>query len=608
MTEPRLGEELRLRDVLRHGRAAAVLAWRVAPGLLLGSLLLTAAASAGPIALAWLTRALLDALSTGRPPLTVAGLLALTSLATAATPHALQFCAAELDRRLHLSTQDNLFAALGRHVGLGRLESPSFQDRLQLAGNTGRAAASQIIAGTLGLASSLALSAGFLATLLSLHPAVALLVTAAIAPALWLNFSLSRSGARMLLGTSQAHRRQIFFARLLTSPQAAKEVRLFGLGDFLRRRMLGELTAVNAAERTLDLRKFRMQVLLGGLSAGLAGAGLVWLAAGSGAHGVGRVSLYLLSVAGLQSAIATGVHSLASTHQALLLFDHYAAVTGAEPDLPRADGRPVAVLQHGIRLRDVWFRYGEDQPWILRGLDLSIPAGRSTALVGLNGAGKSTVVKLLCRFYDPVRGSITWDGVDLRDADPAGLRHRISTVFQDFQDYDLSARENVGLGDLDALPDIGRIQQAAELAGIHATLARLPYAYETQLTRIFATGQGSDDPRQGVLLSGGQWQRVALARALLRSEADLLILDEPSSGLDVEAEAELQATLRVHRRGRTSLLISHRLNTLRDADQIVVLDDGRVAEHGGHDELVRLDGIYARLFRVQADGYAGVPG
>jgi ATP-binding cassette subfamily B protein len=212
------------------------------------------------------------------------------------------------------------------------------------------------------------------------------------------------------------------------------------------------------------------------------------------------------------------------------------------------------------------------------------------------------LVKLLCRFYDPTRGAILWDGVDLRDIPVADLRRRMATVFQDFMAYDLTAAENIAVGDLTALDDPARVADAARRAGCDATLTALPAGYATMLSRTFDPMYG-EDPTSGVLLSGGQWQRVAIARALLRDDADLLVLDEPSSGLDAEAEHEIHQRLGEHRRGRTSLLISHRLSTVRDAGTIAVLDGGTIVERGSHAALMAEGGLYARLFSLQASGY-----
>ncbi|WP_344506546.1 ABC transporter ATP-binding protein [Dactylosporangium maewongense] len=596
MSEVRAGD---VTEALRMGLRAAPSAVLAMAGAALG-------AGVGPVVLAWLTRDLLDRLVAGAVPLVLAFAVAGIGVALASVPPVMQYTSNELDRRLSLCAQERLFSALQRHVGLQRLEDPTFQDRVQLAGTAGRSAPAQVVSGSLGLLSSVAALAGFLATLIVLSPIVAAVVVAASAPAVVAHLRLGRRHAAVVTGSGHAQRRQLFYARLLTTAEAAKEVRLFGLGDFFRGRMLADLGSVNAAERRVDRSRLRTQVLLGALGAVVAGGGLVWLTrqAATGAYTVGDLTVFVVAVAGVQAAVAQGIAQVAAMLEAQLLFAHFLFVVRSAPlaGTPEAALRP-APLRDGIVVHDVWFRYSDDHDWVLRGVDLRIPQGAAVALVGLNGAGKSTLVKLLCRFHEPTRGRITWDGVDLRDLDPELLRRRMAVVFQDFQDYDLPARENVGVGDVRRLDDLPRITAAARLAGVHATLAALPDGYDTPLTRLFFWAGDTGDPRLGVRLSGGQWQRVALARALLRDDSDLMILDEPSSGLDAEAEAEIHRTLRAHRAGRATLLISHRLSTLRDANVVAVLDGGRVAELGSHDELMRADGRYARLFRLQAQGY-----
>jgi ATP-binding cassette subfamily B protein len=213
------------------------------------------------------------------------------------------------------------------------------------------------------------------------------------------------------------------------------------------------------------------------------------------------------------------------------------------------------------------------------------------------------MVKLLCRFYDPTRGRILWDGIDLRDLDPADLRRRVGAVFQDFMRYDLTAAENIAVGDVPALDDRARIERAGVRAGVDPALRALPKGYDTLLTRGLLGVEAEADPSTGVPLSGGQWQRLAVGRALMRDTADLLVLDEPSSGLDAEAEYDIHRTLHALRRGTTSLLISHRLGAVKDADRIVVLVDGRIRESGAHAQLMAAGGVYARLFGLQAKGY-----
>ena len=209
----------------------------------------------------------------------------------------------------------------------------------------------------------------------------------------------------------------------------------------------------------------------------------------------------------------------------------------------------------------------------------------------------------MCRFYDPDRGQIRWDGVDIREFDLAALRQRMSVVFQDYMNYELSATENIALGDVDVDLDPAELTAAAQSAGIHDALLDLPKGYDTLLTQTFFDLADADDPQTGVMLSGGQWQRLALARSFVRAGRDFVILDEPSSGLDAEAEHEIHRGLREHRRGRATLLVSHRLNAVRDADRIIVLVDGVVTEEGDHTTLMARGGTYARLFTLQANGY-----
>ena len=447
---------------------------------------------------------------------------------------------------------------------------------------------------------------GFLGSLLVISPLLSAVVVLAIAPSLLVQLRLARTHARMTWEISPVQRREVFYGSLLSTVEAAKEIRLFGAGPLLRDRMRTERSTANLAHRRLDRQELVTHGGLALLSAAITGGGLIWAAlqAASGQLSVGSISMLIAAIAGILSATDVATSSIAQAHQQLLLFDHYLRVTRAEPDLPvRGTGRRLPALKTGIELRNVWFRYAPDHPWALRGVDLVIPRGRTVALVGANGAGKSTLVKLLCRFYDPDRGAITWDGTDIRDIPPSELRERMSVVFQDFMHYDLTAAENIGLGDVTAMNDPDRLEEAARKAGVHETLAALPNGYRTQLSRVFHGGLEEPDPSTGVELSGGQWQRVALARAMLRDRRDLLILDEPSSGLDPAAEYEVSARLREHRAGRTSLLISHRLGTIRDADMIVTLVDGRIAEQGSHDELMRRDGHYAELFRLQGRGY-----
>ncbi|GGN74792.1 multidrug ABC transporter permease [Actinoplanes lobatus] len=596
------------RDLRAAATQAADLTVRSAPAVVAGHLLVMVLESAVPVATAWLTKLVLDGLTRAAPTGTVlwlvAGLAVIGVLAGAAGSSG-EYLRAELGRRAGRRAMDRLFAATERFTGLGRFEDPRFLDRLRLA-QQGVDSSPDFVTGVFGLGRASLTLIGFVGSLLVLSPVMTGVVLAAAVPMLVMEIRLSRRRAAVAWQVGPAERRELFYRTLLTSVDAAKEIRLFGSGRFLRQRMTAERSAVDAARRLMDLRTLRVEGTLAALAALVAGGGLVWavLAATRGILTVGDVSMFVAAVVGVQGASRAMVSELATTHHSVLMFDHYRAVVQAGPDLPEpARPHPLPALRHGLRLRDVWFRYSDEHPWILRGVDLFVPYGATVALVGLNGAGKSTLVKLLCRLYDPQRGSITWDGVDLREVSQARLRDRISVVFQDHMNYDLTAAENIALGDIGALEDPSRIRAAAGRAGIHDTLTTLPRGYDTLLTRMFFEGAEPGSGASGVVLSGGQWQRLALARALVRDRRDLMILDEPSSGLDPMAEHEVHERVRDHRAGATSLLISHRLNTVRRADLIVVLADGRIVEQGDHDTLMAAGGGYAALFRLQSEGY-----
>jgi ATP-binding cassette subfamily B protein len=255
-------------------------------------------------------------------------------------------------------------------------------------------------------------------------------------------------------------------------------------------------------------------------------------------------------------------------------------------DLPR----PIA---HGVEFKHVSFKYPDRDEYALRDVSLTIKPGEKIALVGANGAGKTTFVKLMTRLYDPSEGQVLIDGIDLREVDPKDLQKRIGVIFQDFVKYYLPARENVGFGQIDQLENEPRIVDSATRSGADPTIRSLPQGYDTMLGKWFERGHD---------LSGGEWQKVALARAFMR-EAEVLVLDEPTASLDALNEYAIFQRFRELTDNKIALLISHRFSTVRMADRIVVLDGGRIIETGSHAELLALGGEYAKLFTIQAEGY-----
>jgi ATP-binding cassette, subfamily B, bacterial len=593
-------------------RRALALAWKAAPVHMTAYLGLVLTTASVPVVTAWLTKVLVDRVISEPSIRAVAGLavaLAGVGVVVAAAPQVGQYLRAEADRRSSLRAKDDLFAALERTAGLARFERPEFLDRLRLA-EQGAASPASSVDNALQAGRCVVTLTGFVGSLAVINPWFTGVLLGAAIPSFLVQLQLSRQRAQMLWRISPAQRRELFYIGLLGSVAAAKEIRLLGLGPFLRGRMHDELRTINEARRRVERRELAYQAALMTLAGLITGAGLVWavLAAARGRLTVGDVTLFMSAAASTRGAIDGLIRSSTQWYQQLQLFEHYVAVVDDEPDLVLRAAPPPAPARTsprgGIELRDVWFRYSEEHPWTLRGVDLTIPNGAAVALVGPNGSGKSSLVKLLCRFYDPSRGEIRWDGTDIRAIPVDQLRQRIAAVFQDFMAYEFSAADNIAVGDLTGLHDRTRIEGAARRAGVHDRLSRLPRGYDTLLTRAFSAMSDRDDPQAGVVLSGGQWQRVALARAFMRTDRELMILDEPSSGLDADAEADLHTRLRDIRAGRTCLLISHRLSAVRDADLIAVLSDGRIAEEGTHRELLATGGVYARMFTLQAAGYS----
>ena len=405
-----------------------------------------------------------------------------------------------------------------------------------------------------------------------------------------------------LFDRGDLHRRSSYLRDAALTPIAAKEVRVFGLHPWFARRF-HEAWAEVMAPVWKDMRGKRYQGAIAALAPTLSTGGALALVADAALDG--RIDLTMTvivcqaifnvsqigGVSDYDEMVSRGVATLpvALALEERLQSDEFVAGGTEDPA-----GRPT----DNIRFEDVRFRYPGRTSDVYRGLDLEIAAGRSLAIVGANGAGKTTLVKLLARMYEPTEGRITVDGTDVRDLDPLAWQRRIAAIFQDFRRYHLSARDNVAFGapHLEGEAAVAALERSARRAGVLDLIEGLDAGWDTPLDRQ-RTG-GTD-------LSGGQWQRIALARALYAVEggAGVLVLDEPTASLDVRTESELYERFLDLTQGLTTIVISHRFSTVRRADRIVVLDDGRVVEDGNHDELVALGGLYADMFELQASRY-----
>jgi ABC-type multidrug transport system fused ATPase/permease subunit len=509
-----------------------------------------------------------------------------------------QAISANLGSRLAAWLYDRMTEACVRPPGMGHLEDPTLTGDLTVArdfdlGMTGPPMFINMdfIAGGLVLMIVGLASAGVLFAFSWWAP---ILLAGAWLATHWL---LRESGVWRDRNTDTvrgAQRDAEYAYRLAVDPPAAKELRLFGLADWVMERFVARRTLLH--ELQYEATRLRERPLVWSvLLVTLANVAVFWSLAAAAAAGrldIGRVVVFAQVAVGV-SAIAFGglswaLDGAAAPVAAVLRLQAAMGARGAlaapvARALRPAEGLPA----REIRFRGVTFAYpGSDRP-VLEGFDLAIPAGSSLAIVGQNGAGKTTLAKLLCRLYDPTSGAIEVDGIDLRDLDVDSWRSRLSAVFQDFIRFELPLRDNVAPA---AAPD-GKVLAALEDAGASG-LARL----DTPLSR------GYDD---GTDLSGGQWQRVALARALcsVRMGAGLVLLDEPTAQLDVRGESEIFERVLAATRKATTILISHRFSTVRQADRICVLEHGRVIELGSHDELIARGGRYRTMFELQAQRF-----
>jgi ATP-binding cassette subfamily B protein len=455
----------------------------------------------------------------------------------------------------------------------------------------------QMVNGALGLLQATITLTSMLAVLIGLNPWLALVVLLAAIPEFISDARFSRKGFMLAMRAAPIRRRMQYLATLVTTDTAAKEVKLFGLGGFFteRFRLLGQVFYTRV--RRLAVRRSLASGgwgLLGPLAGSLTYL-YIALQAVAGRLTLGDLTLYAQATNSVQNGIQQVFSSFSTLYENALYMDNLDELLAAVPVVV-APAEPAALpspIRGHIVFEHVTFRYPGTESRVLDDVSVEISPGETVALVGRNGAGKSTFVKLLCRLYDPDEGRILLDGIDITTVDPAGLRAAIGGMFQDFVTYQATAGENIGLGEVTRIEDAEAVAASARNAGAATLIEGLPRGYDTALGKWFG---------QGTQLSGGQWQKVALARSFMRA-APIIVLDEPTSALDAQAEHELFARLRSLAEGRTAIFISHRFSTVRKADRILLFHEGQLAEQGTHAELMRLAGSYAELFTLQASAY-----
>nr|WP_083467267.1 ABC transporter ATP-binding protein [Kibdelosporangium sp. MJ126-NF4]CEL22548.1 Lipid A export ATP-binding/permease protein MsbA [Kibdelosporangium sp. MJ126-NF4] len=501
-----------------------------------------------------------------------------------------------LQERMTLTIRHQVMAHASR-LHLAFFEDSASYDLLRQADREAPMRPMSMMSSALGLGRMTITFASMIVLLVTVSPLLAVVALLAPVP---LFISQSKYGAQSFILSylvSPIRRRMDYLSSLVTTDTYAKEVKLFGLGPYLVDRF-ERLGKVYYDRQRGMIRKKNVAGTLWGLISTVAGSAIylyIALRAVSGELTLGDLALYTAAAASVQSSIGGLFGSFSGMYENNLYLDTLYRFLDTKPEISRPDSPadlPQPLRGH-ITFEHVTFAYpGADEP-ALEDVSFDLRPGETIAVVGKNGAGKSTLFKLLCRLYDPTGGRILLDGVDIRTLDPDDLQRRISAVFQDHVSYQATAAENIGLGDLENLTDRPVIERAADRAGIADRIERLPRGYDSPLGRWFD---------EGVSLSGGEWQKIALGRAFLR-EAPILILDEPTSALDAQAEHDLFVRLRQLAEGRTTLYISHRFSTVRQADRIILLEHGKLIEQGTHAELMLLGGGYAELFTLQASAY-----
>lgn len=484
--------------------------------------------------------------------------------------------------------------AKANELEMAQFEDPKSYDALQNAYREVGSRPLGVFTQVVTLVQALLTLGSVSALMVQLGWAVVPLVLLSSVPNVWVSTRFGTEGYRMIRRQAADARRQNYLGMLMTNDQVVKEIRLFGFGGWLMERWQAFYLGFRRQLESLIRRRSAWGLAASLTSTGMIGAAtyMVLRRAAAGALTVGDFGLFIQGIGQLQNQFANLLSGFTGIYQNLLYMRNLFEFL----ELPVVDhdtGEPWSGRIESIEFQDVSFRYPLTQSDVLHSVSFRVERGRTLALVGANGAGKSTIVKLMTGTYRPTRGTILVNGQDAARFRPSSLCAEMSTVFQDFGQYQMTVRENIALGRVDAIDDDEALRAAARLAGADGFVAELPNGYDNMLGRWFEGG------RQ---LSGGQWQRLALARLYFRG-GSVMMFDEPTSALDADAEFEVIETLRAFARDRIAVIVSHRFSTVRMADEILVLDRGRIVERGDHDALLAQAGIYARMFQRQARGY-----
>ena len=590
-------------SALRNVPAVLKIVWDSGPAVVVFGLVSRLFASVLPVILLWITKLIIDAIvhavTTHQPVqtrfwwLVVAefSLAVVTSILARAIDYSDSLLADKYTRHVSIRVMNH---AAG--LDLLAYEDPVFYDRLERARvqATDRLGMIQAIGRLIQQAIT---TLTFTVSILLYSPWLMLLLIVGVVPAFLGESHFAFLGYAKNFRQTPI-RRQLDYLRVLGgSKEAAKELKLFGLRNFLSDRFTRLSDQIYEENVALSRRKLiagSLLSMIGTMGYYSAYVFVIWRTVG-GVLTIGAMTFLVGAIQQASSNIQQMFSTLAGiADQALFLTDLLAFFEMRPTIRSKPNALPAPrPMQYGFEFRNVSFSYPESSRLILDGLNFQLRRGERVALIGENGQGKTTIVKLITRLYDPTEGQILLDGIDLREYDLEDLHREIGVIFQDFMRYEMTARENIAVARVEEMDNLDLLQTAARKSMADKLIGHLPQRYEQMLGRRFD---------QGVDLSGGEWQKIALARAYLR-DAQLLILDEPTAALDARSEFEVFRRFAELTAGKTSLLISHRFSTVRMSDRIVVLENGKIAEEGSHDQLASLGGRYAEMFEMQASSY-----
>ncbi|HIK03973.1 MAG TPA: ABC transporter ATP-binding protein [Trichormus sp. M33_DOE_039] len=590
--------------VFRYSGRAINLVWKTSHTLTIILASLTLLAGLLPAAIAYLGKLIVDAVvlaSQGNTdgniyqPLLYVALEAIAVALLAGSQRGLIICQSLL--RVLLGQRVNvLILKKALTLDLTHFENSEFYDKLTNARREASVRPLSLVNRTFGLVQN-ALSLityGVLLVKFSIW-AVIILIVAAM-PAFIAETRFAGEAFRLFSWRAPETRQQHYIENLLAREDFATEIKLYQLGEMLLGRYRNVFHQLYNEDRDLTIRRGMWGYLLGLVSTVAFYLAYAWIVLETvvGRISLGDMTMYLTVFRQGQSTFANALTSIGGMYEDNLYLSNLYDFLEEKVTQPWGNATKGIDPQDGIRFEKVYFTYpGSSQP-ALKNISLHLKPGEKLAIVGENGSGKTTLIKLLTRLYTPDSGRILLDGVDLQSWNVDALRRRIGVIFQNFVRYQFTVGENIGVGDVGSLNDTTRWQLAAQKGNAHSFIERLPQQFQTQLGKWFKSGQE---------LSGGQWQKIALARAFMRTQADILVLDEPTSAIDAQAEYEIFNHFRALTQNQMVFLISHRFSTVRMADKILVIENGQVVEQGTHEELLASEGLYAKLFLLQAAGY-----